>query len=116
MPYLTPLLDQRQKQLKEKQEQERLAILAKVLEWLTAYGQGYGIYRAYVVGSLTRAYQFTSRSDIDVAVEQIDPRCFFWVMAQLSEHLERDVDIIELAKCYFGARLRQQGILWTAIN
>jgi predicted nucleotidyltransferase len=64
-------------------------------------------------GSLTCPYHFTERSDIDVAVEKLAPDAFFQVMATLSEALERDVDLIELSKCHFAPRIREQGLLWT---
>ncbi|WP_216594223.1 nucleotidyltransferase domain-containing protein [Synechococcus sp. PCC 6312] len=80
------------------------------------YARNYGIYQAYLVGSLTRPYQFTSRSDVDLAVEQINPDLFFSAIAHLSEFLKRDVDIINLAQCHFSDRLRQEGISWTAVN
>lgn len=116
MAYPTPLLDQIQYQRRQQQEQKRLATLAKTLDWLTAHAHSYGIYQAYLVGSVTRPYQFAHRSDVDLAVEQINRDRFFVAMAQISEYLERDVDIIELAKCHFGDRLRQEGIAWTEVN
>jgi predicted nucleotidyltransferase len=73
----------------------------------------YGINRAYLFGSLTRPYRFTERSDVDVAVESIDSESFFQAMARLSEQVEREVDLVELSKCPFADRIRQQGIVWS---
>ncbi len=116
MSFPTPLLDQLQAQKRQEYEQERLVILVKTQQWLTEHAPRYGIYQAYLVGSLTRPYQFTHRSDVDLAVEQINPDLFFLAVAELSEYLERDVDIINLAQCSFRERLRQGGIPWTVAS
>jgi uncharacterized protein len=60
---------------------------------------------------VTRPYQFTRNSDVDVAVEQFNPEVFF-AMAALSETLERDVGLVDLSKCHFAHRIRQQGMVW----
>jgi len=116
MPYPTPLLDQIQAQHRQQNEQERLATLAKITSWLESNAHSYGIFEAYIFGSVTRPYGFTQLSDVDVAVEQIHPQLFFPAIADLSEQVERDVDLIELSKCHFSNLLRQKGIKWTAPN
>lgn len=116
MDFPTSLLDRLQAQKRQQREQERLTIQAKALKWLTDQAQSYGIHQAYLVGSVTRLHQFTPRSDVDLAVEQINPDLYFLAMAQLSEYLERDVDIIVLGQCHFQERLRQEGIPWTGAN
>jgi predicted nucleotidyltransferase len=112
MPFPTPILDHALADLRQQNEQQRLATCDRVLTWLDAVGQQYGIDKAYIFGSLTRAYRFTKRSDVDVAVEAIDSESFFPAMAELSEQVEREVDLVELSKCPFADRIRQQGIEW----
>lgn len=116
MVYPTPLLDRLHAQHRHQQEQKRLTTLAKTRDWLADNAQHYGIQQAYLIGSLIRPNQFTSRSDVDLAVEEIAPHLFFQAMADLSEWLERDVDIIVLSHCPFAGRLRQQGIPWTPLS
>lgn len=116
MTYPTPLLDHLQAQHRLQQEHKRLTTLAKTLNWLADNAPHYGICQAYLIGSLIRPDQFTERSDVDLAVEEIAPHLFFPAIAHLSECLERDVDIIVLSQCHFADRLRQQGIPWTALN
>ncbi|MEA5620809.1 nucleotidyltransferase domain-containing protein [Cronbergia sp. UHCC 0137] len=113
MSYPTPILDQAIAARRHQNEQQRLATLEQVIFWLESKSQHYGIERAYVFGSLTRPYCFTQRSDVDVAVETIYAEHFFTAIAQLSEQIERPVDLVELSKCPFADRIRQQGILWT---
>jgi predicted nucleotidyltransferase len=112
MPFPTPILDRTLAARRQQNERQRLATCDRVLAWLDAVGQQYGIDRAYLFGSLTRPYRFTERSDVDVAVEAIDSESFFQAMAELSEQVEREVDLVELSKCPFADRIRQQGIVW----
>jgi uncharacterized protein len=95
-------------------EKERQYLLNKTLNWLDTFGSQYGIQKAYIFGSLTQPQKFTHQSDIDIAVEQINPDDFFLVISLISEAMARDVDVIEINKCHFADRIRQTGILWTA--
>ncbi len=109
----TYLLDEaiirRQKAL----EKERQLTLKQVKQWLEANGKRYGIKQAYIFGSLICPNRFTKTSDVDLAVESIEPEHMFMTMTALAEALEREVDLIELFKCPFAHRIRQEGILWT---
>ncbi|HAN73116.1 MAG TPA: signal peptidase [Planktothrix sp. UBA8407] len=115
-PFETSKLDQIIRDRYEQNERERQNLLQKVVEWLDEHGLQYGIQTAYIFGSLTQPQRFHQNSDIDIAVEQINPDDFFAVIGFISETMGRDVDVIELHKCHFGDRIRQTGILWTAIN
>jgi len=97
-------------------EKERQKLLQKVMQWLDSHGSQYGIQTAYIFGSLTQPQRFHQNSDIDIAVEQINPEDFFVVISLIYEALGRDVDVIEVNKCHFGDRIKQKGIRWTATN
>jgi uncharacterized protein len=111
--YPTPILDAAIARRQQQDEQQRQATLARVWDWLNEFGATYGIIQAYVFGSVIRPHRFTDRSDVDVAVESIHPELFFQAMAKLSEQVEREVDLVELSKCPFAQRIREQGIPWT---
>jgi hypothetical protein len=85
MPFPIPILDRAEADRRQPNEQQRLVICDRVLAWLDAFGRQYGIDRAYLFGSLPRPYRFTARSDVDLAIESIDPERFFDAIAQLSE-------------------------------
>jgi predicted nucleotidyltransferase len=112
MPYPTPLLDKAIANRRQQNEQQRLIMIEQVIRWLESKAQNYGITQAYLFGSVVRPYGFGRYSDIDLALEMIDPNYFFQAMAKLSERVGRDVDLVELSKCSFGDRIRQQGLLW----
>ena len=112
MPFETYLLDAALAHRREDNEKQQLAAVERITQWLESEGSRYGIDKAYLFGSVVRPYRFTERSDVDIAVERIEPDHFFGAMAALSEVLEREVDLVELSKCHFAHRIRQQGILW----
>ncbi len=109
----TYLLDEALIRRKKALEQERQTILKQVKHWLEANGKRYRIEEAYIFGSLIRPNRFTKKSDVDLAVESIDPEHMFMAMTALAETVRREVDLIELSKCPFAHRIRQEGILWT---
>ncbi len=108
----TSVRDRAVAERREQNEQLRLTTLKQVLTWLETSGEKYGIAHAYLFGSLTRPYRFTERSDVDVAVEIMEPDHFFKAIAALSEYLGRSVDLVELAKCPFADQIRQRGRRW----
>ncbi len=95
-----------------KLEEERKLILKKTQEWLDNNARDYGIKKAYIFGSVTYPNKFHQDSDVDLAVETINPEKHFLAISFLSTYLEREVDIIKLNHCHFGDRIREQGILW----
>lgn len=109
----THRLDQILAEKRSQQEQERQFLLEKTRQWLNHNGTEYGIKTAYIFGSVTRPYRFRPQSDIDVAVEQINPDLFFQMISELYTKMGREVDVIELHKCHFSHKIREQGILWT---
>lgn len=111
----TSKLDQIIRDRLVKLEKERQFLLDKTVTWLDKFGTKYGIKKAYIFGSVTKQNKFTESSDIDIAVEQINPEDFFFVISIVSEYLEREVDIIVLNKCHFAHRIMETGILWTPI-
>jgi hypothetical protein len=94
-------------------ETQRQNLLRKTCQWLEEFATEYGINRAYIFGSVTRAGKFHHNSDIDLAVETINPEKHCLAISLLSTYLERDVDLIKLDSCHFAHRIRQTGILWT---
>ena len=111
--FKTHLLDEALIRRKEALEQERQTTLQQVKQWLAVNGKRYGIEQAYIFGSLIRPNRFTKQSDVDLAVESIEPEHLFLAMTALAETIGREVDLIELSKCPFAHRIRQEGVLWT---
>ncbi|MGV2387489.1 MAG: nucleotidyltransferase domain-containing protein [Microcystis novacekii Mn_MB_F_20050700_S1] len=112
----TPELDKILRERDIQREQERQTLLTKTQQWLDENAVEYGINRAYIFGTVTRSYKFHPGSDVDIAVENINPELHFDAISILSSYLGREVDIILLKNCHFAHRIREQGILWTSKN
>jgi len=113
MPFDTSVLDAALARRRARDEAERQHVITQVLRLLDDLGPGYNIQRAYLFGSVVTPGRFKSNSsDVDIAVEQIDPRRFITALSEFSLRLNRNVDLIELEKCHFAHRIREKGLLW----
>jgi predicted nucleotidyltransferase len=116
MAFDTSVLDQALKDRRTRWEQQRQAVLTHLMRWLDDHGRSFGLKQLYVFGSLAQPGRFHDGSDVDVAVLELPDEQFFKFMAALSVELGFDVDLIELDKCHFAGKIRQEGILWTPSN
>ncbi len=112
-PFDTSVLDAALEQQREALEQERRQVVARLLSLLDRWGPVYGIRRAYLFGSVAHPGRFRSDSDVDLAVDQIDPLSFFRAWGRLSGDLGRPLDLVEMAHCPFANKIRREGIKWT---
>jgi predicted nucleotidyltransferase len=112
--FSTAVLDQVIAERRKRWETERQTLLAHLLAWLDENAASYGVTQAYIFGSLAQPGRFTDHSDVDVAVVDVADGRFFSFAAALSIVLERDVDLLELHACHFAAKIKTEGILWTA--
>ena len=114
--FRTDLLDDLYVQRRLRLEQDRQNLLAKTIQWLEEFGDRHGINKAYIFGSVTQPQRFHEESDVDIAVEEIQPDDLFAVIGFLSEAIARDVDVIDLRHCHFAEQIRQSGIVWKKEN
>lgn len=112
MAFDTSILDAALARRRVANEQERQAVLVKTMRLLDEFAPAYGIETAYLFGSLITPGRFTPHSDIDIAVEQVNPECFCEAISEFSRYLGRGVDLVELDKCHFAHRIREKGVLW----
>jgi predicted nucleotidyltransferase len=95
-----------------RREKLRLALRARLRNALREVLPGTPV---TVFGSLTRQGDFTESSDIDLALEtEPESSSLYQVIAQLSERLDRRVDVVLLPECRFSEKLRREGETWTA--
>ncbi|MCA9998501.1 MAG: hypothetical protein KDE56_22215 [Anaerolineales bacterium] len=97
-------------------EQERQQLLICLRQLLNKRAAAFGVEVAYIFGSLIQPNRFTTRSDIDVAVESVAPGQFIPFKVLLETTLKRDVDLILLEKCHFADDIRREGELWIRSN
>lgn len=115
-PFKTTLLDRRLREKRRENEKLRQETLQRVLKLLPQLAARYGFRRAYVFGSLTRKDRFHRYSDIDVAIENLDDRLYFKFMSELSDQLEREVDVIQLEKHRLQEEIKETGIEWKKLK
>jgi len=70
-------------------------ILSKDLELAIKILKNYGCSKIYIFGSVAKG-NYNDTSDIDIAVEGINPKDFFNAYADLSFNLESRVDLINI--------------------
>ena len=68
---------------------------------------------AILFGSVVRPGRFSARSDVDVAVPELEPRDFFALMGHLEDGLEREIDLVPIDTCHFADAIRRTGLRWT---
>lgn len=109
----TSVLDAAQARRRVESEQLRQQVLQRTLDFLDVFGSRHGLDEALLFGSVIVPQRFGKHSDVDVAVDAIDPALFFDLMASLSLALGRDVDLVDLSQCHFAEQIRQKGVRWT---
>lgn len=106
-PYIERLRsDTARAPLTEAEEQARDRLFKRVQEAAKALKERYSVRRVVLFGSLAHTAWYTTDSDIDLAVEGLDPEAY-WRAWKLVEEIiqERPVDLIDLELA--GDSLRQ---------
>lgn len=66
----------------------------------------------YIFGSAVKPYQFGEYSDIDFAFKSLDRDKLFYVVAYLSESLNREVNVVHVEDIHFKDKIIREGIKW----
>jgi len=113
MPY--KLIDEIAKEKEKNREKERKLILSSLKELLPELAGKYDFSKAYIFGSLVKPGKFQNRSDIDIAIFNLKDEFFFSLMAEISRHLFRDIDLYQIENLdeYLRKRIEKEGELWT---
>jgi len=112
MKFSTILLDQTLKKKRYEQEELRKQTLKKLDKILHEMSKIIPFKGAYIFGSITKPYQFTRESDVDIAFLGLDDCDFFRAMSILSIKLKRDVDIVQLEHHRIKDKIIRDGIKW----
>jgi hypothetical protein len=111
-PFKTTLLDQHLRKKRQENEKIRQQTLGRLLRSLPQLASRYDFGRAYVFGSLTKKGRFRKISDVDLAVEGLSDEKYFTFMAELSDLLGREVDVIQIERHHLKERIIESGIEW----
>ena len=109
--FKTDVLDRALERQRAERERLRFAVQARASRLLDE--SPVELDEAILFGSAVRPGRFGERSDVDVAVPDLEPRAWFALMGHLEDGLERDIDLVPLDACHFADSIRRTGLRWT---
>ena len=112
MGYETPLLDEVIEKKRQTREERRLRLVEKILAALDGLSREAAFEEAWLFGSVTKPFEFSERSDIDIAFVGLDDRDFFRAMSYLSNAADCDVDVLQLEHHRLADKIKTGGIRW----
>ena len=110
----TDVLDRALERQRTEREKLRMAVRARALRLLDE--SPVDLDEAILFGSVVRPGRFDARSDVDIAVPDLEPRAYFALMGHLEEGLEREIDLVPIDTCHFADSIRRTGLRWTRIG
>mgnify|MGYP001815031584 FL=1 len=84
-----------------------------VNEALNHLAKRYAWDEAYLFGSVTSTGRYKSASDVDIAVSGLDTLDYFAFIGDISELMNKQVDVVRLEECRFSQSIISKGIKWT---
>lgn len=97
---------------KAKLEGRRKAMIEEVTAVLDTLSEKYAWDEAYLLGSLTRPGRFGPESDVDIAMAGLSKFDHYALVGDISNLLDRAVDVVRLEECPFAAKIAREGIPW----
>jgi predicted nucleotidyltransferase len=94
-------------------EQKRLNTIDAVREALNQLKERYTWDDAYIFGSVTNTGRYGSASDVDIALSGLNTLDYFAFIGDISELLNKRVDVVRLEECRFSQSIISKGIKWT---
>ena len=104
---------QRRQKKHHQLEQARLNTLDIIKEALNHLAKRYTWDDAYIFGSVTSPGRYGSASDLDIALSGLDKFDYFAFIGDISELLNKRVDVVRIEECRFSQSIISKGIKWT---
>ena len=102
-------LDSVQRKLKQ-MEQLRLGVIGEVKNALDELQKKYQWDEAYIFGSLAKKDKFQLNSDVDIALSGLNKLEHYEFIGDISEILNRKVDVVRLEDCNYLHSIIDRGI------
>ena len=96
----------------EDREKSRVAMTQQIYEALYRLDKKYHLEEVYIFGSVVGIGRFCRNSDVDIAVKGLDKFDYYEFIAEISELLDKRVDVISLEECHFADSIKEKGIKW----
>jgi predicted nucleotidyltransferase len=94
-------------------EQRRLHTVHEVDRALKKLMKSYAWDEAYMFGSLAKTGQYRPGSDVDIALSGLNKFDYYAFVGDISEMLNKRVDVVLLEECRFRKAIMEKGIKWS---
>jgi predicted nucleotidyltransferase len=102
----------RRQEKHHQREQARLTTIGAIEDALHHLAERYTWDDAYIFGSVAREGSFGSASDVDIALSGLDTLDYYAFIGDISELLNKRVDVVRLEECRFSQSIISKGIRW----
>lgn len=96
----------------EEREEIRKVILQDMEKTLQLLMEKYIWKEIYLFGSIVQDGRFKPNSDVDIAVRGLNKFDYYTFIGEVSEILNRRVDVIRLEECHFSVSIVKKGKRW----
>ena len=94
------------------QEEMRVAVIAQINQALCKLEKEYYWDEAYLFGSVAHKGKFRRNSDIDIAVSGLNSLEHYAFTGEISDLLDKRVDVVLLEECRFARSIKEKGLKW----
>jgi len=94
------------------QEEMRIALIEQINRVLSKLEKKYYWDEAYLFGSVAQKGKFRRNSDIDIAVSGLNSLEHYAFTGEISELLDKRVDVVLLEECRFAKSIKKKGLKW----
>jgi len=94
------------------QEEMRIALIEQINRVLSKLEKKYDWDEAYLFGSVAQKGKFRRNSDIDIAVSGLNSLEHYAFTGEISELLDKRVDVVLLEECRFTKSIKKKGLKW----
>ena len=101
------------KRIQSERERHRLEIVAKIDQALKKLVKRYSWDEAFIFGSVANAGKYHPGSDVDIALSGLNKFDYYAFVGDISELLNKRVDVVLLEECRFSKSIVEKGIKWS---
>ena len=94
-------------------EKMRIADLQQVQDTLRSLENKYKWDEAYLFGSIVLEGRYRKKSDIDIALLGLKKHDYYEFIGEISDLLNRRVDVVLLEECRFAQLIKEKGKKWS---
>ena len=89
-----------------------MAVMAQIHRALRKLKKKYHWDETYIFGSVAQKGKFRRNSDIDIAVSGLNSLEHYAFTGDISELIEKRVDVVLLEECRFAGSIKEKGLKW----